>query len=57
MEKEIEKKIRAGLVNGKLPCAVAFKIAEDLKVSTREVGDEANRLKIKICNCRLGCFP
>ncbi len=57
MEKEIEKKIKASLVNGKLPCAVAFKIAEELKVSTREVGDEANRLKVKICNCRLGCFP
>jgi len=57
MENAVEQKIKASLVNGKLPCAAAFKIAEDLRVSPREVGDAANRLKIKICNCRLGCFP
>ncbi|MFH1647768.1 MAG: hypothetical protein ABID71_08820 [Chloroflexota bacterium] len=57
MENTVEQKIRASLVNGKLPCAVAFKIAKEMKVSPREVGDAANRLKIKICNCRLGCFP
>jgi len=57
MENTVEQKIRASLVNGKLPCAAAFKIAEDLRVPLREVGDAANRLKIKICSCRLGCFP
>ena len=56
-EKALEGKIRASLVNGKLPCAVAFKIAEELKVSPRKVGDMANRLKIKIAACQLGCFP
>jgi len=57
MENTIEKKIKASLVNGKLPCAVAFKIAKELKVPLREVGDAADRLRIKICNCQLGCFP
>lgn len=57
MENTVEQKIRASLVNGKLPCAVAFKIAKEMKVSPREVGDAANRLKIKICSCQLGCFP
>jgi len=57
MENAVEQKIKASLVNGKLPCAVAFKIAKEMKVSPREVGDTANRLKIKICNCQLGCFP
>jgi hypothetical protein len=57
MENAVEQKIKASLVNGKLPCAAAFKIAEDLRVPLREVGDAANRLKIKICSCRLGCFP
>jgi len=56
-EKMLEEKIRASLVNGKLPCAVAFKIAEELKVNPRKVGDMANRLKIKIASCQLGCFP
>ena len=57
MENTVEQKIKASLVNGKLPCAGAFKIAKEMKVSPREVGDAANRLKIKICNCQLGCFP
>ena len=56
-ENKLEEEIKASLVDGKLPCAVAFKIAEQLKVAPREIGDEANRLNIKICTCQLGCFP
>ena len=54
---ELEEKIKSSLVTGKLPCVVAFKIAEELKVGPREVGDTANKLSIRICNCQLGCFP
>ena len=54
---ELEEKIKSSLVEGKLPCAVAFKIARESKVSPREVGEAANKLSIKICNCQLGCFP
>ncbi len=57
MNTETEKKIKSSLVDGKLPCVVAFKIAEELKVGPRAVGDTANELSIKICNCQLGCFP
>ena len=53
----MEEAIRAELVNGKLPCAEAFKIAKQHKVAPRQVGDTANRLTIKIMNCQLGCFP
>ncbi len=53
----VEDEMRASLVDGKLPCAVAFQIAKKLKVSPRQVGDTANRLKIKIASCQLGCFP
>lgn len=56
MENELERKIKSSLVNGRLPCAVAFKIAKEMKVSPRDVGDAANRLSIKISNCQLGCF-
>ena len=55
--KALEEEMRASLVNGKLPCAVAFKIARKLKVGPKQVGDAANRLHIKISNCQLGCFP
>jgi hypothetical protein len=57
MEDKLEEKIRSSLVDGKLPCAVAFKIAKELKVSPRNVGDAANRLSVKISSCQLGCFP
>ncbi|HEY48448.1 MAG TPA: hypothetical protein G4O13_00200 [Dehalococcoidia bacterium] len=57
MDRTLEEEIQASLVNGKLPCAIAFKIAKKLKVSPRQVGDTANRLNIKIANCQLGCFP
>lgn len=53
----LEEEMRGSLVNGKLPCAVAFRIARKLKVSPKQVGDAANRLNIKISSCQLGCFP
>ena len=55
--KSIEEEIKASLVDGRLPCAVAFGIAKKLKVSPRQVGDAANELQIKIATCQLGCFP
>ncbi len=57
MDEKLEMEIQASLVDGRLPCAVAFKIAKKLKVSPRQVGDTANRLNIKITSCQLGCFP
>ena len=57
MENELEMKIKSSLVDDRLPCAVAFKIAKELKVSPRDVGDAANRLSVKISSCQLGCFP
>ncbi len=57
MSNELEEKIRSSLVNGKLPCPVAFKVAREMKVSLKEVGETANKLSIKIAACQLGCFP
>ncbi len=57
MSTELEKKIQASLDNGKLPCAKAFQIARELKVSPKEVGETCNKLSIKIRSCQLGCFP
>ena len=52
-----EEKVISSLVDGRLPCAGAFKIAKELKVSLREVGETADKLGIKISGCQLGCFP
>ncbi len=54
---ELDEKIKDPLVNGKLPCAVAFKIAKQLNVTTKEVGEACNKLNLKISSCQLGCFP
>ena len=57
MMTELEEKVVSSLVDGKLPCAVAFKIAKELKVGITEVGETADRLGIRIAKCQLGCFP
>jgi LAO/AO transport system kinase len=43
-------------VEGKLSCAAARKIAEELNIPFRDVGDAADQLGIRINNCQLGCF-
>jgi len=53
----VVEQIKGYLVNGRLPCAVAFKLGRELGVSLEEIGDVANRLKIKMVSCQLGCFP
>jgi len=55
-EKRLAEEMKASLVNGQLHCSVAFKVTKKLKVTPKEVGDTANRLKIRIINCQLGCF-
>lgn len=57
MSTELEEKVKSSLVDGKLPCAVAFKIAKELKVSPQEIGETADKLGIRIVKCQLGCFP
>ncbi|TYO94757.1 hypothetical protein [Desulfallas thermosapovorans] len=59
MAKNIEK-IKTALLNaakdGKLSCTAARKLAEELGVAPREIGQMADELKIKIYGCELGCF-
>lgn len=56
-DEEIKEKISSSLVDGKLLCPVAFKIAQDMGVSPRRIGDAANEMDVKIAACQLGCFP
>jgi hypothetical protein len=55
-EEEIIARLKDAAKDGIIPCAVAFKVAKECNVSTKEVGDLLNQLKIKIANCQLGCF-
>lgn len=61
IEKIQQKKLIYQLIKersneGKITCAEARKIAEELNVAYIEVGRAANELRIKIRKCELGCF-
>jgi len=52
MEETIFKKSK----DGKLPCAVCFKIAEDFGISKKKMGEILNEINIRVTQCQLGCF-
>ncbi|MBI5076055.1 MAG: hypothetical protein HZB62_12925 [Nitrospirae bacterium] len=56
MNEELKQEMMKKSADGKLLCSVARKIAEDLKIPYREVGNAANDLGIRIKSCELGCF-
>ncbi len=56
MGTELENKVTSSLVDGRLPCSVAFDVAREVKVGRRQVGDAANSLKVRVVDCQLGCF-
>jgi len=55
-QEEVMAKLKETAKDGKISCAMAFKIAKESNISTKEVGALLNQLKIKIINCQLGCF-
>jgi hypothetical protein len=54
--KKLEEVIKKKAKDGKLPCAMCFKIAEDFEISNKEIGKILNEMKVKISHCQLGCF-
>jgi len=54
--KKLEEAIKEKTKDGKLPCAMCFKIAEDFGIPKREMGKILNEMEIKIRQCQLGCF-
>lgn len=56
MNDRIKELLKNKAVNGRIPCPVARKIAEELSVPYKEVGRNADELGIKITGCELGCF-
>ncbi len=55
-KKEIAERLKETAADGRINCTEARKIAEELQVPPREVGEMCNELEIKIFGCELGCF-
>lgn len=50
------RNVRESSVEGRLSCAVAHRLADELGVSVPDVGWAADSEKIRITKCQLGCF-
>jgi hypothetical protein len=48
--------IRARVRDGRLTCAAAFAVAEEMGVPRSEVGRAADALGIRLSHCQLGAF-
>jgi len=55
-KEDLKAKIKGAAPQGKIPCAAAFKLAEELGITRAEMGELLNELRIKIIQCQLGCF-
>jgi len=52
----IEERLLSAAKDDRINCAEAQAVARSLGVPMHEVGQVADRLKIKISRCQLGCF-
>jgi hypothetical protein len=56
MDEQIAAAIRERAQDGKLRCAQAFRIAEELGVAPLAVGQAADDLNVRLTRCQLGLF-
>jgi hypothetical protein len=56
VQPELEKALRAGLVNGRLPCAAAWEIAKRSALPKMDITAACEKLNIRIGQCQLGAF-
>jgi hypothetical protein len=53
---DMKTRIKAAAPEGKIPCAAAFRLAEELGISRKDLGTLLNDMRIRIIQCQLGCF-
>lgn len=53
---ELEKALRAGLVNGRLSCAAAWSIAKRFNMPKMTITAACESLKLRLAQCQLGTF-
>ena len=52
----LEKRIRDGLTDGRLPCATAWRIADEEGLPRFLVGCACETIGVRVAPCQLGCF-
>ncbi|NLW34510.1 hypothetical protein [Syntrophorhabdus aromaticivorans] len=58
MDKDaVIEKVRAHTKDNKIACKQALRIAKEENISSKDLGEILNELKIKVAHCQLGCFP
>ena len=55
-QEELESRLQKASRENRILCSSALAIAKLLGIPPGEVGSTANKLKIKISKCQLGCF-
>ena len=56
IDQKVLNKVKEAAKDGRLNCPEARRIADELGVPAKVVGQACNELKIKISGCALGCF-
>lgn len=56
VDDSIKDKVSANAKMSELPCAVAFKIVDELKTTPAEVGKAVDLLDFRLVKCQLGLF-
>jgi hypothetical protein len=56
LDPRVQEKISQKTKKGEIACAVAFQIADELKVSPAEIGKALDLLEVKLGKCQLGLF-
>jgi len=52
----LDKEILSRVTDNELSCISAFEIAEKFNIPAKDIGEAADRLKLKLVNCQLGLF-
>ena len=53
---DLERALRAGLSNGRLPCATAWSIAKRFALPKMSITSACEKLNLRISQCQLGTF-
>ncbi len=55
-EQKLQDLLKERSKDGKITCTDCHEISEEYSYSLEEIGQKADEIKIKIVNCKLGCF-